>query len=119
MIRRSLLAVAPSLTLVAVVACSGGDGTSGFPPGTKGAGNSDAGTNPFNLGGGSDGGSGSSGDLSQCATATAQPNPVPVDLVFMFDKSGSMAQDSKWTSCKFGFTSFFSDAKSAGMSASL
>ena len=113
---RNMVAIVPCFGLVAVVACSGGDG-SGFPNGSNGGGNPDASNPGFNIGG--DGGSGGGGDLSQCATTTAQPNPVPVDLVFMFDKSGSMDQNSKWTSCASGLTSFFGDAKSAGMSASL
>jgi len=113
---RTLLSIASSALFVTVVACSG-DGSS-FPNGgngNNGNGNG-SGNNPgFNVG---DGGSGG-GDLSKCATTTATPTPVPVSLVFMFDKSGSMDQDSKWTSCKSGLTSFFADPASAGLSASL
>jgi hypothetical protein len=39
--------------------------------------------------------------------------------VFMFDKSKSMDDDSKWTSCSMGLKSFFADPKSKGMNASL
>lgn len=101
---------------MSVVACSGGGG-SPFP----GGGPTADGGNPFNIGDGGFGGTGDggSGDLSQCATASATPNPLPVDLVFMFDKSGSMDDNSKWTSCQSGLTSFFADPNSAGLSASL
>ncbi len=112
---RTLISIASSALFVSVVACSG-DGSS-FPNGKNGSGSGGgSGSNPgFNVG---DGGSGS-GDLSQCATSSATPTPVPVSLVFMFDKSGSMAQSSKWTSCESGLTSFFADPQSAGLSASL
>ncbi len=101
-------------TLVALVACSG---DSQFPNGGNGNGGSgnDAG---FGFGNGGKGDGGGS-DLSQCATSTATPTPVPVSLVFMFDKSGSMKDNSKWTSCESGLTSFFADNASAGLSASL
>jgi hypothetical protein len=42
-----------------------------------------------------------------------------VQLVFMFDRSGSMDQQSKWTSCSQGLKAFFSDPNSAGLLASL
>ena len=113
---RTLVSIASSALFVSIVACSG-DGSS-FPNGGNGNGNNGNGngSNPgFNVG---DGGSGS-GDLSKCATSSATPTAVPVSLVFIFDKSGSMSQDSKWTSCKSGLTSFFADPQSAGLSASL
>jgi len=114
---RTLLSIASSSLFVTIVACSGGDGTT-FPNGGNGNGDGGgSGNNPgFNVDSGS---SGSNGDLSKCATSSATPTPVPVSLVFMFDKSGSMGQDSKWTSCKSGLTSFFADPASAGLSASL
>jgi len=116
MLARSLLGVVSTGFVVATAACSGGPGGSPFPgqPGADGG-------NPFNTAdaGFSNGGDGGSGDLSSCASASATPNPVPVDLVFMFDKSGSMDENSKWTSCKSGLTSFFGDSKSQGLSASL
>ncbi len=109
----AILSIASSALFVSVVACSG-DGSS-CPNGTNG--NGSGGGNGNNPGFAVDGGSG--GDLSKCATTTATPNPVPVSLVFMLDKSGSMAQSSKWTSCQAGLTSFFADPSSAGLSASL
>jgi hypothetical protein len=40
-------------------------------------------------------------------------------LVFMFDRSGSMAEQSKWISCSQGLDAFFSDPNSKGLLASL
>jgi hypothetical protein len=67
------------------------------------------------FGGGSGGGDG--GRI--CAETSANATPVPLYLVIMFDRSGSMADDEKWTSCKGGIEAFLADAGSAGMSASL
>ncbi len=112
---RTLFSIASSALFVSVVACSG-DGSS-FPNGGNGSGSNGNGSGN-NPGFAVDGGSGG-GDLSKCATSSATPDPVPVSLVFMFDKSGSMSQSSKWTSCQSGLTSFFADPQSAGLSASL
>jgi len=105
----------------AIVACGGGPGGGGF-------GNGDGTSNDPTLGGGGGGGSGGTlgggggdggADLSKCATASAAPSPVPVNLVFMFDKSGSMADASKWPSCVQGLGAFFADPSSKGLNASL
>lgn len=64
-------------------------------------------------------GEGDAGDLSKCATASAAPTPIPVNLVFMFDQSGSMKDSSKWTSCAQGLNGFFADASSKGLNASI
>jgi hypothetical protein len=114
-IARSFALVFSSMSALVVVACSG-DGSS-FPNG-DGSGNGSGKDGGAVVFGTADSGSGS-GDLSQCATSTATPNPVPVSLVFIFDKSGSMDDDSKWTSCQSGLTSFFADKGSSGLSASL
>ena len=68
---------------------------------------------------GDDGGSAGDADGGACASSTAQASPIPVDLVFMFDRSGSMGDNNKWTSCSAGLEAFFGDPKSAGLSASL
>jgi uncharacterized protein YegL len=102
------------------VAC-GGDPSSQFDPndpsrgGANGSGDG-AGGGVFK---GTEGDGGAGGVNSQCATSSSTPTPVPVNLVVMFDKSGSMAQNSKWTACAAGLNAFFADPKSAGLSASL
>ncbi len=75
--------------------------------------------------GGSSGSSGSSGNPgsvtpgSACANSNAGSNALPVYLVFMFDRSGSMNEDQKWTSCVAGLKGFFSDPSSQGLQASM
>lgn len=54
-----------------------------------------------------------------CASTVAAAKQIPVYLVFMFDKSGSMGSAQKWTSCSSGLKGFFADTKSAGIRASL
>jgi uncharacterized protein YegL len=113
---RGLGAVLVSMTAL-VAACGGGADDSGFTSnpndpkfgGTPGAGDSDAGIKT----------GGTPADLGKCATASATPKPIPVNLVFQFDRSGSMSQSSKWTACAQGLQAFFSDPKSAGLNASL
>jgi hypothetical protein len=71
--------------------------------------------------GGASGGASSSGGTvtPSCATSSAAPKAIPVYLVFMFDRSGSMGQNSKWTSCAAGLKSFFGDPASTGLYASM
>lgn len=104
--------------LAAVVACSGSDGSSQFGGDQGGDGNTNHGANgstgplPNLTGNGNN-------PMAACATSSAQAQQVPVYLVFMFDRSGSMGQNSKWTTCKAGLETFFADPKSAGLYASI
>ncbi len=68
------------------------------------------------------GGDTPSGDVtpsSACVTSKAQGEGVPAFLVFMFDRSGSMNDNAKWTSCASGLKSFFADPNAQGLGASL
>lgn len=56
---------------------------------------------------------------SACATSNAGADLLPVNLVFMVDKSGSMNEDSKWTSSKAALEAFFADPASKGLWASM
>jgi hypothetical protein len=56
---------------------------------------------------------------SACATSSANGEVVPVYLVFMYDRSGSMKNNSKWSSAKSGMESFFADPTTKGLFASL
>jgi hypothetical protein len=101
-----------------VAACGGFDGSAfdGNANGGNGvnggsAGNPDPGGANF----GADGG----GVNASCASSTDKAELVPVFLVFMIDRSGSMGQDSKWPTIVSGLESFFDDPKSAGLSASV
>jgi hypothetical protein len=103
---------------LALQACGGAD-SSVFGPGGG-----------SNNGGGATGGSASNpsgvnlGDAgggvgASCAESTSQAALVPVILVFMMDRSGSMSEDMKWPTVVSGLESFFADPASAGISASV
>jgi hypothetical protein len=102
---------------LAVVAC-GGDGGSQFGNGGNGDSTGYSGgsaNNPGNINLGNPGG----GVNDKCAESTAKAQLVPVYLVFMIDRSGSMSQDSKWPTITQGLEAFFADPASAGLYASL
>lgn len=106
--------VAVATAAIFAAAC-GGDPGSGFGKDGKGDPN-----DPLGGGGGTfSGGGGTPPDLMKCATSSATPTPIPVNLVFMFDQSGSMGQSSKWTSCVQGLNGFFADPSSKGLNASI
>lgn len=123
---RCVLALGSSL-LVTLVACGGADPSlSDFNKGTgKGANaandgsDNSAGANGLGSGGATGSKPATSGDLAACATQTAVAEARPVYLVFMFDKSGSMKDNSKWPSAKAASRAFFESADSKGISASL
>jgi hypothetical protein len=63
-----------------------------------------------------------------CASSLVQAHSLPLMLVFMFDRSGSMSdleasdggpKQSKWAACSAGLDAFFADPSSAGILASL
>jgi hypothetical protein len=61
-------------------------------------------------------------EQKQCAAATATAQSVPVNLVFMFDQSGSMGggdRGVKWDPVTSATKSFFADTASTGIRASL
>jgi hypothetical protein len=116
-----------SAAAATLVACSGGSDASGFgagggpgsgePGGSTSTPPSPSGPVP-SFGNAPDGGGGGDATMA-CATTSAKAQEVPVYLAFIFDKSGSMADNQKWTTCKAGLESFFSDPKSAGLYASI
>jgi hypothetical protein len=121
------------LSTFAVVACSGAKSSSGFltdnnPAGSSSGGNGGGGgSGGPSLGGGGDNGGGDNGGSSSggaaCATATIAAEDVPVYLVFMFDRSGSMKYNpqpnNKWDACVSGLETFFADPNSKGFFASM
>ena len=130
---RHVIGLALSGVLCAAFAACGGSGGggSGFhgsSSGGSGGGSSGGGSGGSGSGGssgglfGDDGGGSSSGvnlGDAACAKSSVGAASVPVMLVFMFDRSGSMGQQSKWTSCSQGLNAFFSDPNSKGLLASL
>jgi Mg-chelatase subunit ChlD len=75
--------------------------------GSGGAGGSDI---NFDGGGGEDSGA--------CVTTSAEAHRVPLDIIFLIDRSGSMS-GPKWTGTKNALTTFFNDPASIGISAGL
>lgn len=103
----SLLAL--SLT---AIACSptrsnsgtdGGGGAGGDAAG--GSGGQDQGTTDFGVGGTDTGTTG----FTACATATEAASTLPLNMFVAIDKSGSMADNSKWDKAKAAFLQFFQD----------
>jgi uncharacterized protein YegL len=111
------VSIAVALTLIAI-GC-GGSSDSQFGDGTNGNGSGGPAGSNFGTGEGGTGPGSVVNPTSACATSNAGASLAGANLVFMFDKSGSMDQDSKWTSCKAGLEAFFADPSSAGLYASI
>lgn len=63
-------------------------------------------------------GGGTGGDGGACVTIEADAHRIPLDIVFLIDRSSSMT-GPKWEGTKMGLTTFFTDAASAGIGAGL
>ena len=66
-----------------------------------------------------DGGTSGSSVFAACASSTTTAAALPLYLVFMFDRSGSMKDATKWPACKAGLESFFTTPNSTGLNASI
>jgi hypothetical protein len=123
-----------TLAIAASAACGGPSGSIFDSSGGSGGSQSSGvgGDNPLGSGNtglpGSDGGGVELlGDAGlACATATKAAQLTPVEMVIIYDKSGSMGDNGgapnlmkRWVPVNAGMTAFFTDAGSAGLSASL
>ena len=137
---RSMLGASSMLIGAAVFAGCGSNGDSEFNDGKGGAG-ANGSSNGTTFGSGSDpnvnganandngstpGNVGNVDPKSACATSNAGAALAPISLVFMIDRSGSMAKegttstiDVRWNPVKGGLSTFFGDPKSANISASI
>jgi len=68
--------------------------------------------------GGFDGGVGGADDGGACAYTTAEAHRIPLDIVVLLDRSGSMS-GTKWIGTKNALSAFFNDPASAGIGAGL
>ncbi len=105
------------LTLASLAACGGAETTT-----PSGAGGSGASVSTGGAGGGFlTGGSSGSGidENSACATSAVEGETLPVVMLIMFDKSGSMLDDQKWFGAKAALDAFFQDPATAGLSIGL
>jgi hypothetical protein len=125
-LRSPVSVVVGSAVALVLAACSSGS-DSQFPGATNSSGAIGNGASQGGLSGGSNNspGDGGLGGLAACATSTASGALAPVDLVLMFDKSGSMDQVpsgssmSKFEAVKAGLLTFAADPSSTGMTAQL
>ncbi|HWL84729.1 MAG TPA: hypothetical protein VNO21_02955, partial [Polyangiaceae bacterium] len=133
----TLAATSAFVSMIAAAGC-GSSSDSGFGNGTNdgtgtgnGTGGNGGGGGTFG-GGSGDGGSttsgGSVGNVTDCQKTTAQGALIRVNLIAVFDKSGSMGDDpsqgvynltTRWNPVTAGMKTFFNDPQSAEMSASL
>lgn len=70
-------------------------------------------TDPF------DGDDGGGTGFEECAVQTTVAETIPLDMVIMLDRSGSMDEAGKWSSVTGAIDSFASDADSAGIGVGL
>jgi von Willebrand factor type A domain len=115
--------VDPGFTRGAGEGSSGGAGATGPASGKSADGSAGSGSTS---GGGTFPGSSAMEDAGAagCATSNIPTMVEPAELVFMFDRSGSMGDSvggglTKWTAVAPALEGFFADPKSAGLSASL
>jgi hypothetical protein len=133
--------------VIAIASCSGGgdeagEGRMNGPPSGAGAsaagsnagsggaagstfGNADGGT-PFTpppvVDAGTDGGDASDDPLSEdnaCASGTTTAELKPVNMLVMFDRSGSMEDDDKWPNATAALTAFLQDPGADGLHVAL
>jgi len=108
------MVLAVGSAMVSVLHCGGSD--SGDSSGGKGGkGGSAAGLN-FD---GSNGGTTTIDPDAACAKTNQTAALTPVDMLIMFDRSGSMNQNNKWTQASSALTAFFEDPGTAGLRVAL
>jgi hypothetical protein len=71
-----------------------------------------------NAGGGGSGGSDGGGGSTACTSTSAEAHRVPIDIVFLIDRSASMS-GTKWMGTTSALTTFFNDPASAGIGAGI
>jgi hypothetical protein len=65
------------------------------------------------------GGSAPAADAGACASTATEAKDTPVYMAFIYDRSSSMQESSKWAACKAGVQSYFASPASKGTFASL
>jgi hypothetical protein len=111
------------------MACGTSQGTGGFhPSGSGGAGgqNSGNGGGLVGSGGGTIAGPSAGGSTgatidpdAACASSSTEASLVTLNMFIMFDDSGSMADNNKWTDAAASLDAFFQDKGSAGLKVAL
>lgn len=125
----SLLGLAATSLLAAsvMVGCAPSEGDNGFEgPAGDGSGGSGSG-NTGSTSSGNDtidpsttgSGSSSSGGDEVCATSAVEATLTPINMFIMFDKSGSMESNNKWTDARNALVKFIQDPSAAGLRVAL
>ena len=97
---------------------AGGMGTAGTN--SSGDGATGTGGEDFNPSGtGTSMSTASTGTGNNCAATSAEANLIPVNMFIIFDKSGSMKDNNKWTNTTTALSDFFKDPGSAGLRVAL
>ena len=137
----SIICAAPAALLLAIACSSSDDGTtsgsgSGASGGSAGGNAGGSGQRGGGGGGGQVGGSagvinigtdgggvGEAGTADACAAASYQGEQIPLDMLIMFDQSGSMDEHAgnttKWEAIKAALVDFVRSAESAGIGVGL
>lgn len=105
------------------VACSTSDNADDEPTSSGGNAGPGSGGGGPGVGGGfnpatGSGGAGGNG-FEECATSSAEANLIPVNMIIMFDRSGSMQDDNKWDDSTAALRAFLQDPESAGLRVAL
>ena len=120
-IGRRHLSISGAATLAILsflAACDGGGAsTEGGGGSGNGSGSGNGGSGGFITEGGSSGGT--IDENAACATSAVEGKTLPVTMLIMFDKSGSMLDDQKWFGAKAALDAFFQDPETAGLSIGL
>lgn len=110
---------------VSMLHCGGDDDGSGFDDGSgnKSGNGGSGGTNIDLDGSAANGGSGNGGGAinpdAACAVEKDEATLAPVNMLIMFDRSGSMNNNDKWNDASDALVAFFQDPGTAGLRVAL
>ncbi|MFO0612922.1 MAG: vWA domain-containing protein [Polyangiaceae bacterium] len=118
-----------SLLVAALVGCAptapdaltgtGGGNSSGKGSGTGGSDTSTVAGQNGSTGAGFSDATATSGSTMACAQASIEAQVAPLAMYIMFDRSGSMGDNNKWTNASQALKKFFGNPKTAGLEVAL
>lgn len=118
---KALVLGAAALIGAACGAGGDGNGSSEGSGANSGSGNAGSGgsTGSLMLTTGSAGGMSTSSGFQECATSSDEATLIPVNMIIMFDRSGSMQNNNKWTDSTNALQAFIEDPGTAGLRVAL
>ncbi|NUP06505.1 MAG: VWA domain-containing protein [Polyangiaceae bacterium] len=96
---------------------TGGNGGNGGAPSQGGAGGT--GGENFTTSNGGNGGEGGTGGINECVSKTVEGEKVPLDMLIIQDRSGSMTTGTRWEAAVDAIKAFADDEGAAGIYAGL